>query len=143
MQPPPPAPPFFGISGPPGAQPADYGAGSPSAIVWFKIYAGLMAFGGLLGAGLGVFVMVFPALATRTTPLHDPSNIVAGLVYVVMGLVGLVPNFAALFLPAKRWVWTYDLVLICLGLLHCMCWPFSIPLLVAWMKPEVKAHFGA
>jgi hypothetical protein len=35
------------------------------------------------------------------------------------------------------------MVLIALGMLSCYCWPLSIPLLIAWSKPEIKAYFGA
>ena len=36
----------------------------------------------------------------------------------------------------------YDLVLICLGLLHPFGLPFSIALLAFWTKAETKAAFG-
>jgi hypothetical protein len=48
---------------------------------------------------------------------------------------------AAPFLPKRRWVWIYDLVLICLSFTGC-CIAFGIPLLIFWLKPETKAFFN-
>jgi hypothetical protein len=47
------------------------------------------------------------------------------------------------FAGRKKWVWILHLVLIALGFTSCACWPFCIPLIFAWLKPEVKAWYGA
>jgi len=47
-----------------------------------------------------------------------------------------------LFLRPKPWVWIYDLVIICMGMTSACFLPAAIPLLIYWLKPEVKAHFG-
>ncbi len=33
-------------------------------------------------------------------------------------------------------------VLIGLGLTSCCTWPATIPLIIQWLKPEMKARFG-
>jgi len=65
-----------------------------------------------------------------------------GAVYLLLGLV----LFAACFLPfvlrPRPWVWTYDLVIIALGLSSPCLLPASIPLIIFWVKPETRAYFG-
>jgi hypothetical protein len=39
-------------------------------------------------------------------------------------------------------VWVFGLVLICLGLSSACCLPACIPLLIFWLKPEMKAFYG-
>jgi hypothetical protein len=67
---------------------------------------------------------------------------VMGVVFIVMGLAFCAPYAAAPFLPQKSWVWVFGLVLICIGLGSLCCLPICIPLLLAWMKPEMKAYYG-
>ena len=40
------------------------------------------------------------------------------------------------------WLWIYDLIIICLGMTSACFWPAVIPLLIFWLKPETKRHFG-
>jgi membrane-bound metal-dependent hydrolase YbcI (DUF457 family) len=65
-----------------------------------------------------------------------------GAVILTVGLVFFVPYGMAPFLPRKRWVWVFGLVLICLGLSSACCLPACIPLLIFWLKPEMKAFYG-
>jgi hypothetical protein len=39
-------------------------------------------------------------------------------------------------------LWVYDLVVICVGMTSFCCMPVCIPLLIFWIKPEVRAYFG-
>ena len=50
---------------------------------------------------------------------------------------------APLFMPREKWVWIFDLVLICFGFTTCCLIPACIPLLIFWLKPEAKAWFNA
>lgn len=68
--------------------------------------------------------------------------IVYGAFIAFLGLALAGVFVAALFLPAKPWVWVYHVVLICLGLSSVCCLPVCIPLLIQWLKPDVRAHFG-
>jgi hypothetical protein len=60
--------------------------------------------------------------------------------YVCCMLAAIV--FALPFvLPRRPWVWVYDMVVICIGLTSCCIMPAALPLLIYWIKPEVKAWF--
>ncbi|NNE91754.1 MAG: hypothetical protein HKN23_08915 [Verrucomicrobiales bacterium] len=113
---------------------------TPPVITWFKVYAGFMAFIYLAVMAMGGFLLV----------LDDPSMteedrlgmIVGGAVYLVLGLVFLVVFLIPFFLKPSPGAWVYDIVLICIGLTSVCLLPACIPLLIFWMKPEVKQHFG-
>jgi len=64
----------------------------------------------------------------------------AGLLIISLPLFGacLLP----LFVQPRPWLWTYDLVIICMGLTSACLLPACIPLLISWMKPETKSYFG-
>jgi hypothetical protein len=64
----------------------------------------------------------------------------AGCLLIGLALFGacLLP----LILRPRPWLWTYNLVVICVGMTSACFLPFCIPLLIFWLKPEVKAHFG-
>lgn len=63
-------------------------------------------------------------------------------VFIILGLAFFVPYALAPFLPRKSWVWVFGLVLICLGLSSACCLPVCIPLLIFWLKPDMKAFYG-
>jgi len=67
---------------------------------------------------------------------------IMGSVMLIIGLLFCVPYAFAPFLPRKSWVWVLGLVLICLGLTSTCCLPACIPLLIFWLKPEMKAFYG-
>ena len=67
---------------------------------------------------------------------------IMGVVFIILGLVFFVPFALAPFLPHKSWVWVFGLVLICIGLTSTCCLPACIPLLIFWLKPEMKAFYG-
>ena len=111
----------------------------PGVILWFKVYAAFLAFIYLVLAGVGLlFVFIDPAeLEVDATGAH-----VIAAIFLIMGL-GL---FAACLVPLvskpKPWLWIYDLIIICLGMTSACFWPAVIPLLIFWLKPETKRHFG-
>lgn len=74
--------------------------------------------------------------------MSEAEQRIMGVVFLIMGLVFAAPYGAAPFLPRKSWVWVFGLVLICLGLSSLCCLPVCIPLLISWLKPEVKAFYG-
>lgn len=70
------------------------------------------------------------------------AAILVGVMMLVMG-VALFGAFALpFFLPARPWVWVYDLVMICLGLTSACLLPFCVPLLIFWIKPATQRYFG-
>ncbi len=67
---------------------------------------------------------------------------VIGAFLLMLSLVLLVACFLPFVLKPRPWLWIYHLVIICLGLTSPCFMPFSIPLLVFWIKPETKAFYG-
>lgn len=110
----------------------------PAVIIWYKVYMGLMALFSLTPLAAGIFLFVGPV---TTADMDGMAPEILGIVYIVIGVVFMIPIFAAFFLPRKPWVWVYHLVMICLGLPSCMV-VFCVPLLIFWLKPEVKTYFG-
>jgi hypothetical protein len=111
---------------------------SPAVYTWFVVYCILMALLYLTTALLGIALMF-------TEPDPDMSAAEAKIMsslFLVLGLVGCGAYGSALFLPRKSWVWVFGLVLICLGLTSTCCLPACIPLLIFWLKPEMKAFYG-
>ena len=111
---------------------------TPSAHKWFVVYCLLMAL-------LYISMAVMGIVSMFTEPDQDMSPAEAkimGTVFLILGLVFFVPYALAPFLPRKSWVWVLGLVLICLGLTSACCLPVCIPLLIFWLKPEMKAFYG-
>ena len=111
---------------------------APPAFNWFVAYCILMALGYLTLVVVGiVYLFVEPE-----RDMSAAEQRVMGVVFIIMGLAFCVPYAAAPFLPRSSWVWVFGLVLICIGLGSLCCLPICIPLLLAWMKPEMKAYYG-
>src|SRR5262245_22541688 len=89
----------------------------------------------------GVAALVF---RKRLVDPESPEGlfIFIGLTFLVMGAGLAAVYIAAMLLPPMPWLWTYNLVLICLGMGSACYLPICIPLLIFWLKPENKAYFG-
>lgn len=111
---------------------------TPRVYKWFVAYCVCMALLYLFTAGMGiVFLFLEP-----DADMSEAEAKFMGFMMIVLGLVFFAPFAAAPFLPRKSWVWILGLVLICLGLTSMCCLPACIPLLIHWLKPEVKAFYG-
>jgi len=113
----------------------------PPVYTWYKVYCAAMAVMYLFVAIVGVLFLA----GVSFMPAQDQdklAGLIVGPMYIIMGLAFMVPFILALFLSPKPWVWIYGLVLICLGMTSCCCLPASIPLLIYWIKPDVKLYFG-
>jgi drug/metabolite transporter (DMT)-like permease len=111
---------------------------TPPVYTWFVVYCVLMALLYLFTAAMGVVFLILE-------PDPDMSVMEArimGAVFTIVGLIFFAPFAAAPFLPRKNWVWIFGLVLICVGLTSACCLPVCIPLLIYWLKPEMKAFYG-
>lgn len=111
---------------------------APPVYKWFVAYCVLMA---LLYFSLPILGVVFLFME----PDQDMSATearVMGVVFIIFGLLFFLPYAAAPFLPRESWVWVLGLVLICIGLSSACCLPVCIPLLIFWLKPEMKAFYG-
>jgi hypothetical protein len=80
----------------------------------------------------------------------DPSQIdlpptmvrLCGVVLLVLCLLMFAVCLLPLVLSPRPWLWTFDLVVICFGLTSACFLPACIPLLIFWMKQDVKQYFG-
>jgi MFS family permease len=111
---------------------------TPKAYKWFVAYCISMALLYLLLAVMGI---VFGFIEPDREMSAEEAKLM-GAVFIILGLVFCVPYAAAPFLPRQSWVWILGLVLICLGLTSACCLPICIPLLIHWLKPEMKAFYG-
>ena len=111
---------------------------TPPVYRWFIVYCILMALLYLITAAMGiVFMFVEP-----DREMSAAEAKIMGGVFLILGLVFFVPYALAPFLPRKSWVWVFGLVLICIGLTSMCCLPACIPLLIYWIKPEMKEFYG-
>src|SRR5829696_3184124 len=117
---------------------ASLNSGAPSVYKWFVVYCIVMALLYIATAVLGVVFLL-------TEPDREMSAAEAkimGAAMLTLGLVFFVPYALAPFLPRQSWVWVLGLVLICFGLTSACCLPVCIPLLIFWLKPEMKEFYG-
>jgi hypothetical protein len=134
-----PPPPIYIPNGPPGGEYADAADRAPGVTLVFRLYAGLLAAAGLASLAAATMFVVMADGSRRSTA----DSLVGALFFGVVGLVFAVPSLVALFGGRRPWVHTLGLVLIIVGLLSCYGLPFSVPLLIYWVKPEVKRWYGA
>jgi hypothetical protein len=93
----------------------------PAVILWFRVYAAVMAIAYLGIAAFGVAAQ---------------SSVVVGV-----GAVLAVLHAFAAFVPFKPWGWTVAIVAIAFGAASVAVF-FAIPLLVHWIRPTTKAAFA-
>jgi hypothetical protein len=113
----------------------------PRVILWFRVYAAVMMLASLAMLGLA-FLMGYEA--TRPEVAIEANAAGAPLLAVVLVLLSaaLVALYGiATFVPLKPWGWTVGLVAIGLGLAGGSV-IFAVPLLVHWLRPQVKAAFA-
>ena len=111
---------------------------TPPVYKWFVVYCILMALLYLTMAVMGiVFMFIEP-----DREMSEAEARIMGALFIILGLAFCFPYAIAPFLPRKSWVWVFGLVLICLGLSSACCLPVCIPLLIHWLKPEMKTFYG-
>jgi len=108
----------------------------PGVVTWFNVYSLLMGLMYVICTVAGVLLLVYEP---DTGP--DSEARFLGVLLAIMGPLLAIPFLAAPFLPRKKWVWVYDLVLIAIGLTGCT-FAASIPLLIFWLQPRTKEWFG-
>lgn len=111
----------------------------PQVIIWFRVYCCVLCFLYLVFAAVSlVFFLGDPV----DLEMPRVTALVIGLIFLLSGLLLFVASLLPLILRPRPWVWTYDLIIICMGMTSACFLPVCIPLLIFWMKPETKAHFG-
>lgn len=117
------------------------GTEKPPVYNWYVVYCIVMAVMYLLVAVVGVFFVINPELMAKTN--EDVMALgITGVLYIVLGIILMIPYAIAPFLPPKSWVWIYGIVMIAIGMTSCCCLPVTIPLLIYWIKPDMKRYFG-
>lgn len=111
----------------------------PTVVMWFKLYAGALV---LLYLGLAAVSLVFFLMDPADLNMGRTEATIAGSILLGLGLVFTGASVIPLFAPPRPWSWVYSIVLICIGMTSACFLPFCIPLLIFWLKPEVKAYYG-
>ncbi len=113
-------------------------AASDTAYRWFKVYAGVMVVFFAAVVAVGAFFVVVDLGGASDEVVEQRLS---AAFYAFVGLIGAGVHAVGLFLPRKPWAWVYGIVLLTFGLTSCCLWPASIPLLIWWLKPEMRARF--
>ena len=108
-------------------------------MVWFNAYAGFLCLLYLLTASASL-IFFFADPADIEMPAAAARGL--GVVFLAMGLVLFAACLLPLMIRPRPWLWTYDLVVICLGMTSACFLPACVPLLIFWLKPETKRYFG-
>ena len=130
-------------------------ASKPRAIVWYKVYCYCFsalnfytAFHGLkivrdpYGVVNSVPQLSEQAVDQQTTEIVVTAVSSVGWSLLAMGVVFGLTAFSLPYAPDNRKTWVAHLVHIIFGATSCVLTPLCVPLLIAWLKPEVKAWFG-
>ncbi len=111
----------------------------PRVVIWFKIYSGVLCVLYFLTAAASlIFFLADPADLEMSA---GEARAIAA-VLLVMGVVLLAVCLVPLVTQPRPWLWTYDLVIICMGMTSACFVPAGIPLLIFWFKPETRRYFG-
>ena len=112
---------------------------APPVLLWFRIYAGLLAalYGFLFL--MGMFIVV--AGASGEMGMNEGEALIIGAVYTVMGAVLGGAYVVGAVCPRRGWTWIFVIVLLALSMTSLCCLPAAIPILIYWIKPETKHWF--
>lgn len=113
-------------------------ATAPPVVLWFKVYVVVNV---LIYLGVAALLGVIATFAPRMLE-HEVGPAIFLLAGAGVCVLGAIAYSLSLFFPRRPWAWVYDLVVICLGFTGCLTLPFSIALLIFWIRPEAKRWFG-
>lgn len=103
---------------------------APPVVAVYKVYCFAMAAVNVLGIAVPIWFGSMMGWKVDQGALSAAAGI------------AVVPFLAALFLPARQWAWALGFVLICAGMIRPWFLPVAVPLLIYWVKPDVKRYFG-
>lgn len=114
----------------------------PGVWFWYVAYCAVMALLYLACIGFGILI---PFLEVE--PEAGEAGPTEAIVVTIIFLVFCIPLFllyaAAPLLPRSKFAWYYGFITIGIGLTSCCTLPFSIALLIQWLKPEVRHYLNA
>jgi len=111
----------------------------PPVIKWFRVYSWALC---VLYLAVAAFSLPFFVIEPTELEMPRAVALLLGIAILLLGLGLLVASLLPLVLSPRPWVWTYDLVIICLGMTSACFLIACIPLLISWLKPETKSYFG-
>jgi hypothetical protein len=110
---------------------------APEAVLFFRIYVGIIALACVALLGSGLYQLVDGALG----PAADRSRAAGGIVSVAMATLFGTPCLIALLAGRRPWVHTIGTIVIVLTMTTACCIPLAIPMLVVWLKPETRRWY--
>ena len=134
---------------PPSGYPPDGGfqppgpVGRPPVLNWFLAYCVFMALVYAACVVGGAWVLSVPEAEMASRDIDPIEMRIQGTVLLAIGLPLMAAFGMAPFLPPRKWVWVYDIVLVAIGLTSPCCMPATIPLLIFFIKPQTKAWFDS
>jgi hypothetical protein len=111
----------------------------PKVIGWFKVYCGFLCLLYMAVAALSLLFLLPDPADLKMSPVEAR---LVGMLLLVLGLGFFGVCLLPLIVRPRPWLWVYDLVVICLGMTSACILPASVPLLIFWLRPDVKQHFG-
>ena len=123
--------------------PLTFSTDPPPVVGWYKAYASFMAVMYFLCIVAGIMMLKYAGfiLANSTDKTFLEIKIQA-LGLIIVGIVLFIAYVVALILPKTSGAWVYHIVMIAIGLTSCCLWPVTIPLIIAWLKPQTQHFFG-
>lgn len=115
------------------------GTEKPKVIFWFQVYCWVLC---VMYLAVAAFSMTFFMIPAEDMDMPPYLSLLMGILFLLMGLVMLAACMLPLLLRPRSWLWTYNLVIICIGMTSACFLPICIPLLIYWLKPEAKNYFG-
>lgn len=125
---------------PPGYNPEEsHQASAPAAVTYMRAYGGIVGALYLIGGLFIVGILVKEAL-TKTG-----GDVFGSAVFAIFGGTWcgvMAASHLAVVVGGRRpWVHTVATVAVAFDLTSACCWLPGIPLLIIWLKPEVKAFY--
>ena len=109
---------------------------------WYVVYCVAMLLLSVLVAVIGVFLVAF-ADKIGESDEERLEMLITGAVYAVISVPFAIAFALAPFLKRGRLGWVYGIVMIALGMTSCCTVPICIPLLIFWLKPELRTFLNA
>lgn len=115
----------------------------PPVWVWYVVYCVCMAlmYFFVIGVGVMYIVMGMTEFANYPGMQDNPPFTILGVFFIGIGLPFTVIYAIGPFIKGKP-AWVIGIINICLGMSSVCCLPACIPLLIFWLKPEVRMYFG-
>ncbi|REJ75927.1 MAG: hypothetical protein DWQ47_09860 [Acidobacteria bacterium] len=110
-----------------------------NVVFWFRVYSAGMLVLSLVPVAFGL--ILFALSISRET--RDPEgDLLAALIFGSAGLFLAGLSLVGVFIRRKPSAWSFGWFLIILGIISCILLPAAIPLLVYWLKPDLKIFLG-